>query len=1169
MSKTVNSSKVKQKYIQKVIKLEKEGRFEIAKKEALKLLSMEVDNIIVLRLLAILSSSLDELDAEKEYLLKLLSINTTDSTIYNDLGNFYKKIDNYVKAKEMYIRAIELDSSNSLFYGNLALIYDGEKDYDSAKETYKKGINLHTNNKTFLVNYAMFLLKTNDYLNGFDLFRYRYDKEKDEKQTNLLAPEGLLKKGMDIKDKVIFITDEQGAGDIVQFMRYLGMFRSQGAKVYLHPRNLLRRLIQKNYPEIDFAQGQINIDYHIPLVDSAYFFATEYDTIPFQDKYLSVDKNDSKIIHNKYFQNVMKKKVGIVWRSNAGKNESLSKQKERNSRNCTLEDFLFYFNIPEVQLYSLQVAVNDDEQILLDKHNILSLGDSFVDLYDNALVIDNLDLLIGIDTLSILLSGAMGKETVVLLTYNADWRWGIEAGTTNWFQSIKLIRQEKRNDWVEVFEKVSQLDGVLCEINPVTLDMKLAIENHQKGDLQKAKNLYLKVLTIDPNNADACHYLGVITYQTGHINTAIGLIDKAIILNPKLAEAHKNLQNILLSSSDFFTQNYLNLRIKKFDIQKFSVRSINHQLTVDEKRLVNSMKLTIDSLETDPFLKSVIALYLELLADNFEEGLITYLNNEIGISFQLEKLGLLYKIAMLQGFEFTLDELQLIKEKFDTLLDADSFETFSVEEKINLLNVFFQFYKLFSESFKITYESYVLPILKNFIKYNYLAKVVLDNKKDINGLKTFIYVTSLYNPLFLDPVCKPYVFSEVQQLFKTVVLLKDKYFEQFDYLSKNLLMHWYTTLRDGIDDTFVNTKYVLLINDTSDHYHPGCYMTSMGIKQMLLLNYDEIIDIPIHEIYSNGEMFDLTTADKFDDPSIYSLFQEKLPLMDQKLSNAQEVIINGEGTLHNRRPHVIFLLYLAYIAKTKYHKRVSIVNHSPYPSYIQVNRDVIADEIYKKVYEKLDFIGIREPRAKALMDELNITSKLTFDCSSIYLNKLDQKLLLNVTPYNNYIVFSASVVANNNTTEVFREIITQLTQEGKKIVLFNGGPYEEKIFLENLYKYFENNKKVTFIETKSIEHFLSVLKHATMLVSGRFHYSIVSLFLQRPFILLNSNTSKNLGLLEMLHLPNKVFGFDSKDLKNELLEEVRKIREEPEKYILQSVELENLEKLARDNIVFE
>ena len=90
-----------------------------------------------------------------------------------------------------------------------------------------------------------------------------------------------------------------------------------------------------------------------------------------------------------------------------------------------------------------------------------------------------------------------------------------------------------------------------------------------------------------------------------------------------------------------------------------------------------------------------------------------------------------------------------------------------------------------------------------------------------------------------------------------------------------------------------------------------------------------------------------------------------------------------------------------------------------------------------------------------------------------------------------------------------------------------------------------------------------------MWVSGRFHYSIVSLFLQRPFILLNSNTSKNLGLLEMLHLPNKVFGFDSKDLKNELLEEVRKIREEPEKYILQSVELENLEKLARDNIVFE
>ena len=54
----------------------------------------------------------------------------------------------------------------------------------------------------------------------------------------------------------------------------------------------------------------------------------------------------------------------------------------------------------------------------------------------------------------------------------------------------------------------------------------------------------------------------------------------------------------------------------------------------------------------------------------------------------------------------------------------------------------------------------------------------------------------------------------------------------------------------------------------------------------------------------------------------------------------------------------------------------------------------------------------------------------------------------------------------------------------------------------------------------------------------------------------------------MLHLPNKVFNFYSKDLKNELLEEIRKIELEPEKYILEQQQLNTLEKLARDNVVF-
>ncbi|MEA2111216.1 MAG: polysaccharide pyruvyl transferase family protein [Campylobacterota bacterium] len=210
---------------------------------------------------------------------------------------------------------------------------------------------------------------------------------------------------------------------------------------------------------------------------------------------------------------------------------------------------------------------------------------------------------------------------------------------------------------------------------------------------------------------------------------------------------------------------------------------------------------------------------------------------------------------------------------------------------------------------------------------------------------------------------------------------------------------------------------------------------------------------------------------------------------------------------------------------------------------------------------------MREPIAKRLMDELKIESKLTFDCASIYLSKLDQELLVNVTPYQEYIVLSSSVIANQKTEVIFKDSIIELIRQNKNVVLLNGGPHEEKVFLENLYKHFKSEKQVSFLETKSVEHFLSIIKNATMLISGRFHYSIIAMFLQCPFVLLNSNTSKNFGLIEMTQLPNKILSFDLANLKDELLREVLKIEKEPKKYSLQESELKRLENLAKGNFI--
>ena len=76
--------------------------------------------------------------------------------------------------------------------------------------------------------------------------------------------------------------------------------------------------------------------------------------------------------------------------------------------------------------------------------------------------------------------------------------------------------------------------------------LQVAIEAHQRGDLDRAQALYRSILEQEPNSADALHLLGVIASQQGNHAAALKLIDDAIALEPGNANFHCNRGNALL-----------------------------------------------------------------------------------------------------------------------------------------------------------------------------------------------------------------------------------------------------------------------------------------------------------------------------------------------------------------------------------------------------------------------------------------------------------------------------------------------------------------------------------------------------------------------------------------------------------------------------------------------
>jgi Flp pilus assembly protein TadD len=72
----------------------------------------------------------------------------------------------------------------------------------------------------------------------------------------------------------------------------------------------------------------------------------------------------------------------------------------------------------------------------------------------------------------------------------------------------------------------------------MTFDEGLAL--HRAGRLTEAREIYRRVLEMQPGHADAHHLAGVIAYQTGNLAEAVELIGRAIELNPAMVAAYSN-----------------------------------------------------------------------------------------------------------------------------------------------------------------------------------------------------------------------------------------------------------------------------------------------------------------------------------------------------------------------------------------------------------------------------------------------------------------------------------------------------------------------------------------------------------------------------------------------------------------------------------------------------
>ncbi|HSR54865.1 MAG TPA: tetratricopeptide repeat protein [Alphaproteobacteria bacterium] len=364
-----------------------------------------------------------------------------------DRGNVLKALGRMEAALAGFERAIALkpDYAEACYNrGNVLLALDRS---DDALKSFDRAMDLAPRHVSRHHNLALCRLLVGDFAAGWRNYERRWRDEQSELHLGAFGKPLWLGEEP-LAGKTILLHSEQGLGDTLQFCRYAAMVRGLGARVILQVPEALMGLLS-TLDGVDHlvsrrAKG-LDFDCHCPLMSLPLAFTTSIETIPAPHGYIACDRDLRRAWRARLGPRT-RPRVGIAWQGNP-------RHKADPERSIPLA-VMRSIMVPDIEWFSLHRDLPDrDAPLAAASRDLHHFGDE-LDFDQTAALIDNLDLVITVDTAIAHLAGAMGKPVWILLSAVPDWRWLIAREDSPWYPSARLIRQEAVGEWAPVLQKV-------------------------------------------------------------------------------------------------------------------------------------------------------------------------------------------------------------------------------------------------------------------------------------------------------------------------------------------------------------------------------------------------------------------------------------------------------------------------------------------------------------------------------------------------------------------------------------------------------------------------------------------------------------------------------------------------------------------------------------------
>lgn len=367
-----------------------------------------------------------------------------------NLGSAYIGQDRWSEALAELQQVVMAKPDFARAQNNLGWAYHNLNQIKAAIDHYRQAIDLRHQLPDAHLNLGMALLQVGEWEEGWAEYEWR---QQTDQVTPFVCPHPVWDGNLAL-DKTILLHTEQGAGDAMQFIRYLPLVRVRCKRVLLVCMPELASLFA-TVVGLDqvFTPGEIPLSefqLYASLMSLPHLLGTTLKTIPTQVPYLRVPPQAQLQLPAPLLPSPLSPclKVGIAWAGSSG-------HRNNHNRSCKLSDFLPVLQIPGVAFYSLQKPVPPLEQLQLKEYGVQDLSPMLTTFAETAAAISHLDLVISVDTSVVHLSGAIAKPVWTLLCYSPDWRWMLQRSDSPWYPSMRLFRQNQPQNWAEVFLEVA------------------------------------------------------------------------------------------------------------------------------------------------------------------------------------------------------------------------------------------------------------------------------------------------------------------------------------------------------------------------------------------------------------------------------------------------------------------------------------------------------------------------------------------------------------------------------------------------------------------------------------------------------------------------------------------------------------------------------------------